>query len=226
MAPFWILFMVLVMISWLVSSRLKSKIREYSTLSLNSNLSGKEVAEKMLKENQIFDVKVVSVEGTLTDHYNPATKTVNLSYDVYHGRNISAAAVAAHECGHAIQHSTLYSFLMFRSALVPFVSFASNWTQWILLAGVLLIAVAPQILLLGIILFAATTLFSFLTLPVEIDASNRALAWLQHTTLTNSDTHPKAAEALRMAAYTYVIAALTSLATLIYYISVYSNRRG
>lgn len=221
----WIIFGIFMLISWLISASLKSQYKEYSQLALNPALSGKEVAEKMLHDNGINDVKVVSVEGTLTDHYNPVNKTINLSRDVYEGRHIAAASVAAHECGHAVQHATFYSFLQFRSALVPFVSLTSNWIQWILLAGVLLIAAAPQILLLGIILFAVTTLFSFITLPVEIDASKRALAWLSNTGLTNADTHPKAKKALKTAAYSYVNAALLSLATLLYYISIYAGRR-
>jgi Zn-dependent membrane protease YugP len=213
------------LISWLISQRLKSKFKAYSEIPLNYNLSGKEVAEKMLKENGIFDVSVVSVEGELTDHYNPLKKTVNLSPAVYEGRNVAAAAIAAHECGHAVQHANAYIFLQMRSSLVPVVSFASNWVQWILLAGVLLISVFPYLLLAGIILFALTTLFSVITLPVEIDASSRALAWLQSSNLTSYETHDKAKSALKWAAYTYVVAALSSLATLLYYIILYNNRR-
>jgi len=225
MPAIWIIFGVFALISWLISSKLKSKFKLYSTISLNSNLSGKEIAEKMLKENGIYDVKVVSVQGELTDHYDPMKKTVNLSKDVYEGRHISAAAVAAHECGHAIQHATAYSFLQFRSALVPVVSFTSTWIQWVLLAGVLLITVVPQILLIGIFLFTLITIFSLITLPVEIDASNRALAWLNSSNLATGETHDKAKDALNWAAYTYVVAALLSLATLMYYISIYMGRR-
>lgn len=213
------------LLSWLVSSRLKSKFNKYSKVALNYNISGKEVAEKMLRDNGIMDVDVVSVGGQLTDHYNPAKKTVNLSPDVYSGRNVSAAAVAAHECGHAVQHAKAYSFLQMRTALVPIVSFSSNIVQWILLAGILLINVFPTLLLAGIVLFAMTTLFSFITLPVEIDASRRALAWLNNSGITTQTSHPMAQDALKWAAYTYVVAALASLATLMYYIMIYLGRR-
>ncbi len=213
------------LLSWLVSSRLKSKFNKYSKVALNNNISGKEVAEKMLRDNGIMDVDVVSVGGQLTDHYNPAKKTVNLSPDVYSGRNVSAAAVAAHECGHAVQHAKAYSFLQMRTALVPVVSFSSNIVQWILLAGILLINVFPALLLAGIVLFAMTTLFSFITLPVEIDASRRALAWLNNSGITTQTSHPMAQDALKWAAYTYVVAALASLATLMYYIMIYLGRR-
>lgn len=211
--------------SWLVGARLKSKFRQYSQLPTNYGLSGKDVAEKMLYENGLTDVSVVSVPGELSDHYNPQDKTINLSPDVYHGRHISAAAVAAHECGHAIQHAHAYSWLQMRSALVPLVSFSSRWVQWILLAGILLIQTFPQLLLAGIVMFALTTLFSFITLPVEIDASRRATAWLDGSGITTTATLPKAEEALRLAAYTYVIAALASLATLMYYIMIFMGRR-
>jgi len=221
----WLIFGVFMLISFIISANLQAKFREYSRLKLNQDLSGKEVAEKMLRDHGIHDVKVVSVEGMLTDHYNPLTKTVNLSREVYEGRNVASAAVAAHECGHAVQHATAYAFLQMRSALVPVVSFSSQWLQWILLAGVLLLQVFPQILLTGIILFGITTLFSFITLPVEIDASRRALQWLSVAGLTNEVTHPKAVSALRTAAYSYVNAALLSLATLLYYISIYLGGR-
>jgi len=213
------------LISLLISERLKWKFKKYSEIPLNYNLSGKEVAEKMLKENGIFDVTVISVEGQLTDHYNPLKKTVNLSLAVYEGRNVAAAAIAAHECGHAVQHANAYLFLQVRSFLVPVVNFASNWVQWILFAGVLLISVFPYLLFTGIILFALMTIFSFVTLPVEIDASRRALAWLQSSNITSFETHDKAKDALKWAAYTYVVAALSSLATLLYYIMIYRNRR-
>jgi len=212
-------------LSWIVGQRLQSKFREFSQIPTESGQSGKEIAEMMLRQNDIYDVKVVQGNGYLTDHYNPATKTVSLSPDVYHGRNVSAAAVAAHECGHAVQHARAYAFLQMRSALVPVVSFASRWVQWILLAGILLIETAPSILLIGIILFATTTLFSFITLPVEIDASRRALVWLNSSGITSVRTHSKASEALRWAAYTYVVAALASLATLLYYILIFLGRR-
>lgn len=213
------------LLSWLVGYQLKSRIKEYSKIPINYGLSGKEVAEKMLRDNGIQDVSVVSVPGSLTDHYDPTKKTVNLSKEVYYGQNISAAAVAAHECGHAVQHAKAYSFLQMRSSLVPIVSFASNWVQWILLAGILMVQTMPQILLAGIVLFGLITIFSFITLPVEIDASNRALAWLNTSGVTDIRSHDKAQSALRWAAYTYVVAALSSLATLLYYIMIYMGRR-
>lgn len=179
----------------------------------------------MLHDNGIYDVRVESVPGSLSDHYNPLKKTVNLSPEVYSGRSVASAAVAAHECGHAVQHARAYSFLKMRSALVPIVSFTSKWVQWVLLAGIILVQTMPQILLAGIILFGFTTLFSLITLPVEIDASRRALAWLNTSGITNAQTHPKAQDALRWAAYTYVVAALASLATLFYYIIIFMGRR-
>lgn len=211
--------------SWLVSHQLKSRFRKYSQLPMNNGYTGRDVAEKMLRENGIINVKIMSVSGELTDHYNPVNKTVNLSRDVYFGNHIAAGAVSAHECGHAIQHANAYSWLRMRSNLVPVVSFASNWVQWILLGGVLLINTFPQLLLAGIVLFALTTTFSFITLPVEINASKRALAWLQTANVTSYSTHLKAQDALKWAAYTYVVAALGSLATLLYYIMVYLGRR-
>jgi len=217
-----IVFMVLGLI---IGQMLKSKFRKYAQIPINLGLSGRDVALKMLRENGIHDVQVVSVEGQLTDHYNPQTRTVNLSPDVYNNSSIAAAAVAAHECGHAVQHAQAYSFLQMRSALVPVVSFASNWIQWVLLAGVLLVNTFPGLLLAGIVLFALTTLFSFITLPVEINASQRALAWLNNSGITSRDTHGYAKDALNWAAYTYVVAALASLATLLYYISVFTGRR-
>jgi uncharacterized protein len=179
----------------------------------------------MLRESGVDGVKVVSVPGRLSDHYNPANRTVNLSPEVYSGRSVAAAAVAAHECGHAVQHDRAYAFLQMRSKLVPVVSVASKWVQWILLAGIILVEAMPGILLAGIVMFAMTTLFSFITLPVEIDASRRALVWLSGAGITNRETHPKAQEALRWAAYTYVVAALASLATLLYYIMIFMGRR-
>ena len=173
-----LIFIVFMLLSLVVSQVLKSKFRKYSAIPIGNGYTGKDIAEKMLRDNSIYDVQVISVEGQLTDHYNPEKKTVNLSQDVYHNSSVSAAAVAAHECGHAVQHAQAYAFLKVRSALVPAVSFASNWMQWVLLAGILMVNTFPQLLLAGIVLFAATTLFSFITLPVEIDASRRALIWL------------------------------------------------
>lgn len=209
----------------LVSWRLKSKLKHYFQVRLNSGLSGKQVAEKMLKENGIYDVTVKVADGFLSDHYNPMDKTVNLSPDVYNGISVGSAAVAAHECGHAVQHATSYRWLMLRSRLVPMVQFSSSMVQWILIGGILMIKVFPQLLLIGIILFALTTLFSVVTLPVEFDASNRALAWLQHTNVTNDQEYPQAKDGLKWAAMTYVVAALASIATLVQYIFIYLNRR-
>jgi Zn-dependent membrane protease YugP len=191
---------------------------------LASGLSGREIAERMLRSNGIFDVKVVSVDGFLSDHYNPLTKTVNLSPDVYSGKSISAAAVAAHECGHAVQHASAYPWLMLRSRLVPVVQTSSMLIQWVLIAGILLIKVFPALLLIGIGLFALTTIFSIITLPVEFDASNRALAWLESSNVTTSQERPKAKDALKWAAMTYVVAAVASIVTLVQYIFIYSNR--
>lgn len=224
-APIWIIFGIFMLLSWLISMQLKSKFKKYSQVPINYGLTGKDVAEKMLRDNGIMDVKVISTPGQLTDHYNPLNRTVNLSQGVYGNSNVAAAAVAAHECGHAVQHATAYSFLMMRSKLVPVVSFTSKWVQWVLLAGILLVQTTPSILLIGIILFAMTTLFSFITLPVEINASQRALAWLNSSGITNVQNHDKAQDALRWAAYTYVVAALGSLATLLYYIMIFLGRR-
>lgn len=179
----------------------------------------------MLRDNNIHDVKVISVEGRLTDHYNPLDKTVNLSADVYHGRNAAAAAVAAHECGHAVQHARAYSMLQLRSALVPVVSFASNWVHWVLLIGIFTVNTFPSLLLIGITLFAATTAFSFITLPVEFDASKRALVWLESARITTPQEHAQSKDALWWAAMTYVVAALSALATLMYYVMIYMGRR-
>lgn len=220
-----LIFGVFMLISWAVGARLKSKFREYSKIPVNYGITGREVAERMLRDSGVSDVQVMSVQGELTDHYNPANKTVNLSPDVYHGRSISAAAVAAHECGHAVQHATAYAWLQMRSKLVPVVSFSSRYVQWVLLGGILMVNTFPQLLLAGIVLFALTTLFSFVTLPVEIDASRRAIAWLDGSGITTTATLPKAQEALRLAAYTYVVAALASLATLLYYIWIFMGRR-
>ncbi|MDR1725851.1 MAG: zinc metallopeptidase [Bacteroidales bacterium] len=222
---YWIIFIGAAVLSWIISGSLKSKFKEYSKIPTNGGLTGRDVAERMLHDNDIYDVQVVSIEGSLTDHYNPQTKIVNLSKDVYFGNSVAAAAVAAHECGHAVQHTHAYSWLMMRSKLVPVVSFASHWVMWVLLAGMLLIKAFPSLMLFGIILFALTTLFSFITLPVEINASQRALAWLNSHDITTRETHTKAQHALRLAAYTYVIAALSSLATLMYYIMIYMGRR-
>jgi len=213
--------LIFVGISMLVSWRLKSKFKQYSEVGLLSGLTGREVAEKMLRENGIHDVKVVSVDGFLSDHYNPVNKTVNLSPDVYASSSVAAAAVAAHECGHAVQHATSYRWLTMRSKLVPVVQVSSSLVQWVLLAGILMINVFPQLLLIGIILFAATTLFSIITLPVEFDASRRALAWLQHTNVTNQREYPMAKDALKWAAMTYVVAAIASIVTLVQYLLIY-----
>lgn len=210
-------------ISMLVSFVLRSKFKAYSQSPLRSGLSGKEIAEKMLRENGIYDVKVMESQGFLSDHYNPANKTVNLSPDVYNGVNVAAAAVAAHECGHAVQHATAYQWLMMRSRLVPVVQFSSGIVQWILLGGVLMINRFPQLLLAGIVLFLLTTLFSLITLPVEFDASKRALAWLNRTNITTTEEYPKSKDALKWAALTYVVAALASVATLVQYILIYMN---
>lgn len=221
----WILFGAFALLSYLISNRLESKFKKYSKIPMNYGMTGKDVAEKMLHDNDIYDVKVVSVQGTLTDHYNPANKTINLSEGVYYGNSVAAAAVAAHETGHAVQHATSYSWLQMRSSLVPIVSFASHWVQWVLLAGILLIGIFPNLLLIGICLFAMTTLFSIVTLPVEVNASKRALVWLNTHNITSPNTQGYAEDALRWAAYTYFVAALTSLATLVYYIFIYLGRR-
>ncbi len=217
-----ILFAVVGMI---VSGVLKSKFSKYSKIPVARGLTGRDVAELMLRENGINDVQVISVAGQLTDHYNPINKTVNLSEGVYNSNSIAAAAVAAHECGHAVQHATGYAWLKFRSQMVPMVSVASKWVMWVILAGILFINAFPQLLLIGIVLFGLTTVFSFVTLPVEFDASRRAIAWLQGSSIAGSMEMSKAKDALRWAASTYVVAALGSLATLLYYILIYMNRR-
>jgi Zn-dependent membrane protease YugP len=225
MAGAYLIAIVFMLISLFVSWRLKSKFKEYSQIGLASNLSGKEIAEKMLLDNGIYDVRVVSVEGSLTDHYNPADKTVNLSPEVYHGRSAAAAAVSAHECGHAVQHATAYSMLKFRSAMVPVLSVSSQYMQWVILGGILLLNTTPIPLAIGVVLFALTTLFSFITLPVEFDASRRALAWIDRKGVVTSREHTMAKDALWWAAMTYVVAALGSLATLLYYASLLMGRR-
>lgn len=216
---------LMMLISMGVSSRLKSKFKKYSQLQLRQNLTGREVAEKMLRDNGIYDVQVVQVNGQLTDHYNPATKTVNLSEVVYYERNAAAAAVAAHECGHAVQHAQAYNWLTMRSKLVPVVQVSSTFMQWVILGGILLINTFPALLLIGIGMFALTTLFSFITLPVEFDASKRALAWMERSNITTSEEQYMAKDALKWAALTYVVAAIGSLATLLYYIAIYLGRR-
>ncbi|HRG25009.1 MAG TPA: zinc metallopeptidase [Chitinophagaceae bacterium] len=222
-----IVSLVFLGLSFLVSAVLKSKFKKYSKMGLASGLSGREIAEKMLRENAIYDVKVISVDGFLSDHYNPVNRTVNLSPDVYNGTSISAAAVAAHECGHAVQHATQYGPLMFRSKMVPAVQWSSMLVNWILLAGMVVLASTknPTILLVGIIIMAVTVLFTLVTLPVEFDASKRALAWLEQTNITNSVEFPKAKDALKWAATTYVVAALAAVVQLAQYIMIYMGSR-
>lgn len=212
-------------ISMLVSYRLRNKFKQYSAVPTSSGLTGREIAEKMLKDNGIYDVKVISVDGHLSDHYNPANKTVNLSPDVYNNNSVAAAAVAAHECGHAVQHNTGYQWLTLRSKLVPAVQFSSTIMPWILLGGVLMLNVFPNLLLGGIILFAITTLFSLITLPVEFDASKRALQWLDSTGITYQKEHAMAKDALWWAAMTYVVAAVSSLVLLFHYVLMYLGAR-
>ena len=221
----YIIFGIVALISWVISASLQSKFKKYSKIPLSNGMTGRDVALKMLQDNGIFDVQVTSTRGHLTDHYNPANKTVNLSESVYSTNSVAAAAVAAHECGHAVQHARAYAPLTLRSKLVPVVTFSSQWMTWLLIGGILMINSFPQLLLAGIILFAMTTLFSFITLPVEINASKRALVWLSSAGITNTYNHAQAEDALRSAAYTYVVAALGSLATLIYYIMIFMGRR-
>ncbi|PIF02486.1 MAG: hypothetical protein CR965_00775 [Paludibacter sp.] len=221
----YVLFGLIALVSWLIQKNLQTKFKRYSRIPLKNGMTGKDVAEKMLRENGIYDVKVISVDGQLTDHYNPTDKTVNLSEPVYLTNSVAAAAVAAHECGHAVQHAKAYAPLEMRSKLVPAVSFASQYVQWVLLGGILLVQSFPQLLLAGIMLFALTTLFSIITLPVEVDASRRALAWLKDAGITDYETHKPATDALKSAAYTYFVAALGSLATLFYYIMIFLGRR-
>ncbi|MDH8701464.1 Zn-dependent membrane protease YugP [Dysgonomonadaceae bacterium PH5-43] len=236
MTIYWILFIGIALASWLVSNNLQRKEKKYSQIPLGNGMTGKDVALKMLQDNGLNDVKVTVTGGFLTDNYNPTNKTISLSEGVYSGDNVFAAAVAAHETGHAIQHAKAYAPLKMRSALVPIVSFSSRWVTWILLAGMLMTGygysetgstsgIGSTILLVGICLFAMTTMFSFITLPVEINASSRALTWLNRAGITTSRNHTAAEGALKAAAYTYVVAALSSLATLIYYIIVFLGRR-
>jgi uncharacterized protein len=223
----WIVSLLFLGISLLVSSILKSKFTRYSKIPLANGMTGKEIAEKMLRESGIYDVKVISVEGILSDHYNPVNKTVNLSPDVFNGTSVSAAAVAAHECGHAVQHATAYGPLMFRSKMVPAVQVSSMLVNWILMAGVIVLATtkSPFVLLIGIVVMSITVLFSLITLPVEFDASKRALAWLNRTNITNQEEYPKAKDALKWAATTYVVAALAAVVTLVQYIMIYLGSR-
>lgn len=217
------LFITIALVSWGVSALLDHRFKKYSQVYLP--LTGCQVAEKMLRDNGITDVQVVSIQGNLTDHYDPRTKTINLSESVYNSANVAAAAVAAHECGHALQHAFAYAPLRMRTALVPVVSFASKWVTWILLGGILMIEVFPQLLTIGVVLYGLTTLFAFITLPVEINASTRAIAWMEQAGITDRQTTPMASAALRSAAYTYVVAALSSLGTLVYYVMILVGRR-
>lgn len=225
MIGLYLIFGLFALASWLVSKSLQNRFKRYSQIPTANGLSGKAVAEKMLRDSGIQGVKIGSVSGMLTDHYNPVNKTVNLSHDVYFGTSIAAAAIAAHECGHAVQHARGYAMLNLRSQLVPVVNFASQWMQWVLLAGILMVNIFPQLLFFGILLFATTTLFSIITLPVEVDASRRALVWLKTSGITTVTTQEKAFDALKWAAYTYFIAAISSLATLIYLVLVYMGGR-
>ena len=220
-----ILFIGIAILSFVVQQRLKSKFKKYSQIPMTNGMTGKEVAEKMLRDHGITNVKVVSTSGMLTDHYNPQSQTVNLSEGVYASNSIAAAAVAAHECGHAVQHAFAYKWLNMRSALVPAVSFASKWVHWVILIGIVMIETTPILLEVGIGLFALTTIFSFVTLPVEINASSRAVQWLTAKGFVEGEKRSMAIDALKSAAYTYVVAALSSLATLIYYIFILAGRR-
>lgn len=225
----YLLMIVIALVSFGVQWRFKSKFKQYAQIGLLSGLSGKEVAEKMLHDNGIYDVKVISVDGQLSDHYNPENKTVNLSPDVYESRSVGSAAVAAHECGHALQHAKAYRWLTFRSAMVPIVQTASTLTQWTLMIGIMLLIFSgnPLVLAVGVAALALVTFFSFVTLPVEFDASNRALAWLHnnHSVMQTQEEHEQAKDALWWAAMTYVVAALSALATLVYYASFLFNGR-
>ena len=227
MMGYYLIAILIFIVSMYVSNKLKSKFKHYSKVHLQNGMSGREIAEKMLADNGINDVKVISTPGMLTDHYNPAKKTINLSEAVYTQRNAAAAAVAAHECGHAIQHANAYSWLQMRSKLVPVVSVASRFSQWVIFGGLMLMATTAMgstVLLIGIIMFGLGTLFSFITLPVEYDASNRALAWLENENMLNSQEHKAAEDSLKWAARTYVVAAVGSLATLLYFLSIYMGR--
>lgn len=229
MIGYYILAGAIFLVSMYVSNKLKSKFKKYSNIHLQNGMSGKEIAEKMLSDNGIYDVKVISTAGQLTDHYNPMTKTVNLSEPVYHQRNAAAAAVAAHECGHAVQHATAYSWLKMRSAIVPAVNISSKLSNFIIMAGLILSfsgsLIGNSIFLIGILLFAMTTAFTFITLPVEFDASKRALVWLKTNNMVTQEEHAGAKDALKWAARTYVVSALGSLATLLYFISIFLGRR-
>ncbi len=221
----WIIFGGIALLSYAVQANLKRKFATYSKVMLRSGMSGRDVAVAMLRDENVHGVEVVSTQGHLTDHYDPSSGTIRLSESVFQERNVAAAAVAAHECGHAVQHAQAYAPLAMRSALVPVVSFASRWVQWVILAGILLLNVFPFLLLAGVVLFAFTTIFSLITLPVEIDASKRAIAWLRQSNIVDSGNVELAEKALRAAAYTYVVAALGSLATLVYYLMIYTNRQ-
>jgi len=229
MGGYYLLAGIIFLVSMFVSNRLKSKFKKFSKIQLKNGMSGKEIAEKMLSDNGIFDVKVVSVKGQLTDHYNPANKTVNLSEAVYDKRNAAAAAVAAHECGHAVQHARAYKWLKMRSAIVPMVGFSSKISNFVIMAGLILMYsgsnFGSMLFLAGIALFGVTTLFTFITLPVEFDASNRALAWLESSHMVTAEEQAGAKDALKWAARTYVVAALGSLATLLYFISMFMGRK-
>jgi len=229
MGGYYLLAGIIFLVSMYVSNQLKSKFKKYSKIQLKNGLSGKEIAEKMLLDNGITDVQVVSTKGQLTDHYNPVNKTVNLSEAVYAQRNAAAAAVAAHECGHAVQHATAYRWLTLRSQIVPAVGFSSKISNFVIMAGLILMysgsALGSMLFLAGIVLFAMTTLFTFITLPVEFDASNRALAWLENKNMVTQEEHAGAKDALKWAARTYVVAALGSLATLLYFISMFLGRK-
>jgi hypothetical protein len=224
-ALYWILFIAIAILSYSVHNNLERKFKKYSQVPTRDGSTGYEVATRMLQAHGIRDVKVTCVDGKLTDHYNPVDGTVNLSRDVYYGNSIMAAAVAAHECGHAVQHAAGYAPVKLRTALVPVVQFSSRIVMWVLLLGIFMIETFPALMLAGIVLFAMTTLFSFVTLPVEVDASSRAIAWLQNSSVAGRDTMDGAKDALKAAAYTYVVAAVSSLGTLIYYILIYSSRR-
>lgn len=227
MGSYYLIIGVIFIVSMIVQNRLKSKFAHYSQMRLQNGMSGKEIAEKMLRDNNINDVQVISVPGRLTDHYNPADKTVNLSEEVYMQRNAAAAAVAAHECGHAVQHAVGYSMLQLRSKMVPIVNVSSRLLQFVLMAGILVMASSGNktLLTVGVVLFAVTTLFAFVTLPVEYDASNRALKWLESSGTLGRNEHDAAQDSLKWAARTYVVAALGSLAQLIYFASMLSGRR-
>jgi Zn-dependent membrane protease YugP len=220
MTTIWILFIAIAIVGWLVQARLQSKFKKYSRIPLRNGMTGKEVAEKMLHENGIYDVQVISTRGQLTDHYNPLKKTINLSEPVYGSYSVAAAAVAAHETGHALQHAKGYGPLKMRSALVPIVSSTSKWVMWVILAGIVMVQTFPGLLWFGIGMFALSTIFSFITLPVEKNATNRALIWLSSTGITDVSNHTQAEDALRWAGYTYVVAALSSLVTLLYYVMI------